>query len=206
MKMPPKTIKRAIKDTLENLGKENLDKFRSALLDRREEPRVALSRVEHKDFLVITDVLVSTFCEPGAARVTLELLKEIKCFDNAKALESVLEESGLLPDPQTSTGRPSATVKMEENDTFKDEHFVDKHRCALINSVNSVAQILDELLDKRVINQEGYEKIRRLSTPQDQIRELYCSGLKGGKACKDIFFKSLEKNEPFLMDELKKAK
>lgn len=89
MKMPPKTIRSAIKDTLENLGKKNLDKFRSALLDRREEPRVALSRVEDEGFLVITDVLVSTFCELGAARVTLELLKEIKCFDNAKALGEV---------------------------------------------------------------------------------------------------------------------
>lgn len=85
-----------------------------------------------------------------------------------------------------------------------DEHFVDKHRCALINRTNSVPQILDELLNKRVISQEDYEKIRHLPTRQDQIRELYCGGLKGGKACKDIFFKSLEKNEPFLMDELKK--
>lgn len=86
-----------------------------------------------------------------------------------------------------------------------DEHFVDKHHCALINGVNNVDQILDELLNKRVISQGGYEKLRSLPTAQEKIRELYCSGLKGGKACKDIFFKSLEKNEPFLMDELKKA-
>lgn len=84
--MPPKTIRGAIKDALENLGGANLEKFRSALLDRREEPRVAVSRVEGKSFLVITDVLVSTFCEEGAARVTLELLKEIKCFNDAKTL------------------------------------------------------------------------------------------------------------------------
>lgn len=85
------------------------------------------------------------------------------------------------------------------------EHFVDKHRCDLINRVNNVAQILDELLNKRVINQEGYDKIRCLKTRQDQMRELYCSGLKASKACKDIFFTSLEEHEPYLMDELKKA-
>lgn len=82
-------MKRAIKDTLENLGKENLRKFRSALLDRREEPRVPVSKLEDKDFLGISDVLVTTFCEDGAARVTLELLKEIKCFDDAKTLGEV---------------------------------------------------------------------------------------------------------------------
>lgn len=87
--MPPKTIKGAIKDSLENLGRQNLEKFRSALVDRREEPRVPVSRVEDKDFLKITDVLVTTFCEDGAARVTLELLKEIKCFDDAKTLGEV---------------------------------------------------------------------------------------------------------------------
>lgn len=84
--MPAKTIKSAIKDCLENLGRQNLEKFRSALLDRREEPRVLVSRVEDKDFLGITDVLVSTFCESGAAKVTVELLKEIKCFDDAERL------------------------------------------------------------------------------------------------------------------------
>lgn len=87
--MPPKTIRGAIRDVLENLRRKDLDKFRSALLDRREEPRVPVSRVEDKDFLEITDVLVSTYCEPGAARVTLDLLKEIKCFDDAKMLGEV---------------------------------------------------------------------------------------------------------------------
>lgn len=87
--MPPKTIRGAIRDVLENLGRKDLDKFRSALLDRREEPRVPVSKVEDQDFLVITDVLVSTYCEHGAARVTLDLLKEIKCSDRAEMLGEV---------------------------------------------------------------------------------------------------------------------
>lgn len=85
-----------------------------------------------------------------------------------------------------------------------DEHFVDKYRCSLIKRVSNVPPILDELLNK-VIDQETYERIRRLPTSQEKIRELYCSGLKGGKACKDAFFKSLEKNEPFLIDDLRTA-
>lgn len=79
---------------------------------------------------------------------------------------------------------------------------MDKYRCALINRVSNIAPILDELLNKKVIDQEAYERIRRLPTCQEKIRELYCSGLKGGKACRDAFFKSLEKNEPFLIDDL----
>lgn len=84
--MAQKTVKSAIKDSLENLGKQNLNKFRSALLDRREEPRVLVSRVEDKDFLGITDVLVSTFGELAAAQVTLDLLKQIKCNGEAETL------------------------------------------------------------------------------------------------------------------------
>uniref|UniRef100_A0A674MUW4 CARD domain-containing protein n=2 Tax=Takifugu rubripes TaxID=31033 RepID=A0A674MUW4_TAKRU len=195
VKMAQKTIKMAIKDSLENLGKQNLNKFRSALLDRREGPRVPVSRVEDEDFLGITDVLVSTFGEFSAAEVTLDLLKQIKCNGEAEALESDLNASGLLK--PKSTGRPSASVKVD------DEHFVDKYRCALINRVSNIAPILDELLNKKVIDQETYERIRGLPTCQEKIRELYCSGLKGGKACKDAFLKSLEKNERFLIDHLR---
>lgn len=89
MKMPPKTIKSAIKDSLENLERQNLAKFCSALLDRREEPRVPVRRVEDKDFLGVTDVLVSTFGEGEAARVTLELLKEIQCVDVAETFGEI---------------------------------------------------------------------------------------------------------------------
>lgn len=71
--------------------------------------------------------------------------------------------------------------------------------------MNNVGQILDDLLDEGVINQECYDTIRALPTRQDKIREIYCGGLKGGKACKDIFFKSLEKYEQHLVNELKKA-
>lgn len=82
--MPPKSIKKAIKDTLENLGRQDFNKFCSALVDREEEPRVPRSKVEDKDFLVVTDVLVSTFCDSGALQVTLELLREINCNKDAE--------------------------------------------------------------------------------------------------------------------------
>lgn len=84
--MAPKTIKKLIADTLENLGALNLEKFISELLDRREEPRVPRSKVEGKNFLVVTDTLVSLFCERGALRVTLETLRDIGCNQEADGL------------------------------------------------------------------------------------------------------------------------
>lgn len=84
--MAPKTIKKLIADTLEDLGSQNLEKFVSQLLDRREEPRVPRSKVEGKGFLVITDKLVSVFCERGALQVTLETLRDIGCNQEADGL------------------------------------------------------------------------------------------------------------------------
>ncbi|KAK2909892.1 hypothetical protein Q8A73_007607 [Channa argus] len=81
-----KTIKLAIADTLEDLSKQDFEKFCHQLLDRREEPRVRRCRVEGKNFLDITDVLVSTFTEAGALRVALEILRRIDCNHEAQSL------------------------------------------------------------------------------------------------------------------------
>lgn len=84
--MAPRTIKNLIKDTLEDLGGTDFDKFVDQLLDRREEPRLPRSKVEGKGFLVVTDALVSLFCELGALRVTLETLRDIGCNQEAGRL------------------------------------------------------------------------------------------------------------------------
>uniref|UniRef100_A0A667WP04 Uncharacterized protein n=1 Tax=Myripristis murdjan TaxID=586833 RepID=A0A667WP04_9TELE len=77
--MPPRTIKAAIQDALEDLTEKKFKKFCAALLDRRGEPRVKRSSVEGQDYITIAQVLVSTFTESGALRITLELLREIDC-------------------------------------------------------------------------------------------------------------------------------
>ncbi|XP_026173578.1 uncharacterized protein LOC113136757 [Mastacembelus armatus] len=82
------------------------------------------------------------------------------------------------------------------------KHFVDRHRVDLINRVSNIGPILDDLLDKNVIQQEVYEQIRALPTTQDKIRELYSGPLKASEACKDAFYESLQLNEKFLIDDL----
>lgn len=87
---------------------------------------------------------------------------------------------------------------------FSGQHFLDKHRIQLTQRVTNIDPILDELLDQNVIQQESYEKIRSMPTSQGKMRELYCSALKAGQTCKDIFYQILKKNEPYLIKDLEK--
>uniref|UniRef100_A0A8C4DGC6 Pyrin domain-containing protein n=1 Tax=Dicentrarchus labrax TaxID=13489 RepID=A0A8C4DGC6_DICLA len=84
--MPPKTIRTALAEMLEDLSKKDLEKFCHQLLDRREEPRVRRNRVEGKSFLDIVDVLVSTFTERVALQVAVDILTQIDCNEAARAL------------------------------------------------------------------------------------------------------------------------
>lgn len=82
----PRSIKQLLAETLEDLSKENLDKFVFQLLDRRQEPQVRRCRVEGKSRLEIVDVLVSTFTEDQAVHVTEEILRSIGCNQQAEKL------------------------------------------------------------------------------------------------------------------------
>lgn len=83
---------------------------------------------------------------------------------------------------------------------------MDEHKVELIKRVSNIAPILDELLDEDVIQQEVYDKIRAKSTSQEKMRELYAGPLRASEACKDVFYRILEKNEPYLIKDLKKNK
>uniref|UniRef100_A0A8D2ZT12 PYD and CARD domain containing n=2 Tax=Scophthalmus maximus TaxID=52904 RepID=A0A8D2ZT12_SCOMX len=192
--MAAKTMKKSIADALEDLSEQDFKKFCSALRDRREEPRIRRNRLEGKGFLEVTDVLVTTFTEPEALRVALELLREIDCNDVAKRLD---EETAV-----SAAARPSSGATGAEAGGCADKHFVDTHKVQLISRVSNIAPILDELLVKEVIHEESYAKIRALATSQEKIRELYATSLKGGKTCKDHFYESLKKNEPYLVKDL----
>ncbi|KAG7241981.1 hypothetical protein INR49_024653 [Caranx melampygus] len=84
--MGGKTVKITLAETLEDLTKDNFEKFVHHLLDRREEPRIRRSSVEGKNYLGVTDVLVSAFTEAGAPRVVVELLRGIGCNEEAARL------------------------------------------------------------------------------------------------------------------------
>lgn len=81
--MALKTPKQILKAVLENLSKENLDKFRSELLDRRV---VKTSQVQNENFLVITDVMVNAYTESKALTEAEEILRAINCEQAADEL------------------------------------------------------------------------------------------------------------------------
>ncbi|XP_069571098.1 apoptosis-associated speck-like protein containing a CARD isoform X1 [Brachyistius frenatus] len=186
--MAGSSIRKAVAGALEDLTEKDFQKFCFHLLDRRDEPRVKRNRVEGKDFMEITDVLVNHFTEEGAVLVTVDLLNQIGCCGVAKTLG------------EETAGRSSAAAEQHGK---KDQHFVDKHRNELIQRVSNVGPILDELLTK-VIQQERYDAIRAVKPSQEQMRDIYGVLLKAGTDAKDIFYNILQKHEKCLLQDLQK--
>ncbi|KAI9532142.1 hypothetical protein NQZ68_034347 [Dissostichus eleginoides] len=183
----------------------NFDNFCDELLHRKEKPRVARNRVEGKSFLEITEVLVSTYNETGAVEVAAEVLNEIDCKKEADQLlaNTVVEYSE--PGSRNTAG-PSAGGTAQYT-MVDDEHFVDKHQIELINRVNCVADILDQLLDEKVITKPIYDEILEIPTNQKKMRKLFCGPLNAaGLSGKEVFYRILEKEEKYLIEDLKRKK
>ncbi|KAK0130984.1 Apoptosis-associated speck-like protein containing a CARD [Merluccius polli] len=84
------------------------------------------------------------------------------------------------------------------------KHFVDRHRSALVQRISSMAAILDQLMDRRVVSKEQYDTIIAEATRQ-QVRQLYSGPLmSSGTTGKDIFLSVLEEMEPFLIEDLRR--
>ncbi|XP_037128901.1 apoptosis-associated speck-like protein containing a CARD isoform X7 [Syngnathus acus] len=180
------TKKDIVKDALEDLSKINFKKFCDALVDRRGDRKVAKNKVQDKDFMDVTNVLVSSFTEDETPAVVIELLKSIKCFDEAKNLEDLIAEHF----PKSSAS--------------KEEHFVDKHRTELIERVTNIPPILNLLLKKKVIQDPVYEEICDTKGNPEKMTKIYRQALKSGICAKDIFFEILKDKEPLLVEDLEK--
>uniref|UniRef100_A0A3B4VIL6 Uncharacterized LOC111233688 n=1 Tax=Seriola dumerili TaxID=41447 RepID=A0A3B4VIL6_SERDU len=197
--MAPKTKKALVRETLGHLKKAQFEAFVEVLLDRREEPRVKCSDVEGQGYLQVTNVLVSTFTERKAPQVVADILREIGCEEEADKLGKHLPFT-VFGVKQTAGPSPGATGG---NTMAEDEHFVDKHKLELIRRVTNIASILDELLVKKVIDDEKWEEIRKMSTPNAKMREVYTC-MRAGDECKNIFFEILKRHEKFLIEDLQK--
>ncbi|XP_076006361.1 uncharacterized protein LOC143000816 [Genypterus blacodes] len=89
--MADKSKRKAISFMLENLDAKDLKCFYVQLRNRKEEPRVPRNKVEGKDYLDITDVLVSTFTEDGAVREAERILRKLCLNDEA---DDLVKETG----------------------------------------------------------------------------------------------------------------
>lgn len=91
--MPPKTVRRALIDTLEDLSDAQLKEFCSTVWHRDEEPKVKRSALENKGCPEIVDALFSVYTESRAADVALETLREIGCNNLRVRLEKAISET-----------------------------------------------------------------------------------------------------------------
>lgn len=204
--MGTKTLKQVMKKVLDDLSQRDFENFVEELVDRQGERKVTRNRVEGQSRPQVVNAMVSTFTEEGAFQVAVELLNEIDCSGFAERLKE--QASGLVPKPgPRDTAGPSGpsgpSGASSANSNADDEHFVDKHQLELIKRVSTIGAILDELWAKKVIKPETYNEIRALRTSHEKMRELYAGPLQASRACKDIFYKILEDNEPYLIEDLK---
>lgn len=86
------------------------------------------------------------------------------------------------------------------------EHFVDKHRQALIEAIALVEPILEELLSMDLLTYEQYETVCSKPTSQEQMRELYRYIRMWGNGDKEKIYQILRKhNRPVISRLWEKA-
>ncbi|XP_031417465.1 apoptosis-associated speck-like protein containing a CARD [Clupea harengus] len=88
---------------------------------------------------------------------------------------------------------------------YIDQHFIDKHRVRLIDTISTVDPILDRLMSKNTITQENYRHIRSYRTSTQRMRELFDLGGISTLIGKDCLYDVLMELEPLVMEELKDA-
>uniref|UniRef100_A0A3P9DKX9 Pyrin domain-containing protein n=1 Tax=Maylandia zebra TaxID=106582 RepID=A0A3P9DKX9_9CICH len=189
-------------EMLEDLKKEELEKFKWFLRDRDvlvELQPISESKLEKASTCDLVDLVVQTYTEKSG-EVTKKVFRKI----NRNDLVQKLSDNSFLPLFSGSLVHLNSSLSGAFSSTKADQqnHFVDKHRVELIQRVSNIEQILDELQYKEVIDQEQYDKFRALPTSQGRMRELYSGPLKA--TCKDIFYESLLANEKFLVEDLSK--
>ncbi|XP_031441065.1 apoptosis-associated speck-like protein containing a CARD [Clupea harengus] len=112
--------------------------------------------------------------------------------------------TSLWLDAVAAAGSSQANSESRTKYMIGDQHFIDKHRIQLIESISTVSPILDRLMFKNVITQENYSHIRRKSTSKDSMRELFELGsIRSTTKGKDCLYDVLMELEPFVMDDLK---
>ncbi|KAM8871154.1 apoptosis-associated speck-like protein containing a CARD [Spinachia spinachia] len=197
--MPPKSRKTAIKEALADLPKDDFEAFCHALRDRPGEPKVPYNKVEGKSFLVIADVLVAAFTEARAIEVTAELLEEICCEGHAVMLR---DKTSGRSSQASSSNSAAAGGNTAVRGRSAEADFVDEHRTALVDRVNSVAPILDDLLAEGVVSQAINDEILDITNSRPQMRKLYSALNAAGCEGKEVFYKSLQKHEKYLIKDL----
>ncbi|KAM4579883.1 uncharacterized protein PAE49_004980 isoform 2-T2 [Odontesthes bonariensis] len=93
------SMREFMEHAVNSLSKDNFERFRHELVKRKQEPRVVLNRVEEKPRWKVVEVMISTFLEAEAFEVTKELLRKIRCCQEAEDMVKEAMEAGYRPPP-----------------------------------------------------------------------------------------------------------
>uniref|UniRef100_A0A8C8VJB9 Apoptosis-associated speck-like protein containing a CARD n=1 Tax=Pelusios castaneus TaxID=367368 RepID=A0A8C8VJB9_9SAUR len=193
-----KTVQDHLVDTLEELGQDELKKFKSKLNTfhvKEGYNTIPRGRLEKADVLDLAQMLIGYYKEDYAVEVTMELLTDINKRDLA---ERLLKETGT-----GSGGKGQKPVQPCGATQGAEEHFVDRHRAALIQRTATVDPILD-ILHGKVLDDEQYQTIRAANTSQEKMRRLYQLMPSWNRECKDRLYEALKAKHKFLVEELEK--
>ncbi|KAM5227928.1 apoptosis-associated speck-like protein containing a CARD isoform 2-T2 [Ctenodactylus gundi] len=169
----------AILEALENLTTEELKKFKLKLRSvplRYGYGRIPRGQLEGMDAVDLTDKLVSFYLEEYGTELTVTVLHDMGMKEMAQQLQDVILQ----------------------------EHFVDRHRAALIQRVTDVDGVLDALYGK-VLREEQYQAVRAETTSPRKMRRLFSFAPSWNLTCKDLLLQALKDTQPYLVSDLEQS-
>uniref|UniRef100_A0A6I8QX11 Uncharacterized protein n=1 Tax=Xenopus tropicalis TaxID=8364 RepID=A0A6I8QX11_XENTR len=85
---------------------------------------------------------------------------------------------------------------------YDGQHFVDRHREALISRTSNIDPVLDYLLSDFILTQEQYDTVRSKGTPQERMRQLYAHVRAWGDPEKHELYQALKSHNRALIRDL----
>ncbi|XP_001507377.2 apoptosis-associated speck-like protein containing a CARD [Ornithorhynchus anatinus] len=180
---------------LENLTSDEFKKFKTKLLScplREGFGRIPRGPLMNMDVIDLTDKIVTTYMENYGLELTTAILRDIN-----QAEAAALQKAAGAAAPRVG---PSKIALGEA----EQQHFMDKHRQALINRVTSVDALLDALYGK-VLSEQQYQEVRAEKPSANQMRKLFSFSVAWNRSCKDQLFQALKATHPFLVSDLENS-
>ncbi|XP_069840654.1 NACHT, LRR and PYD domains-containing protein 1b allele 5-like isoform X3 [Dendropsophus ebraccatus] len=123
-------------------------------------------------------------------------------LDKLRGVTTRSATSGRSQRPSISDKKPCDLTIGQVLGLLSKDHFVDRHRVALIGGIPLVAPLLDDLYQYRLLTAEAYDTVRSRTTAQEQVRQLLGFVNSWGNKDKDEILRSLRSHNLPLVKNL----
>ncbi|XP_073403540.1 apoptosis-associated speck-like protein containing a CARD [Dendrobates tinctorius] len=197
-----RTIRDVLVNTLENLGKRAFKKFTNKLNDLEERRSIPRSQLEDVDPENVADLIIRYYTTDWID-VTLDVLEAINENGEAMKLRNAFKTGNGRAPQDSAMGVNQGSVTRgpigETTTSRYEEHFVDRHREALIGRVTLVNPVLNDLFKNGLLSCEERDRLSRMRSCYEQMQELFSYAASWGSDEKDQFWGSLrDHNRPLL--------